>query len=75
MLLVYNDCPAVCLLCTSSYESVGQPSRMSSIIAGIPLFMSRIIAVMSSIYCNYFGARHLICDDYTAIFTTLHNGF
>ena len=26
---------------------------------------------MSRIYCNYFGARHLIGDDYTAILLLL----
>ena len=33
--------------------------------------MSRIIAVMSRIYCDYFGARHLIGDDFTAILLLL----
>ena len=33
---------------------------------------------MSRIYCNYFGARHLIGDDYTAILllhTTVSDDF
>ena len=35
----------------------------------------RKIAVKSRIYCDYFGARHLIGDDYTAILLLLRNGF
>ena len=38
----------------------------------------RIIAIMSRIYCDYFGARYLIGDDYTAIlllYTTVFNDF
>ena len=33
------------------------------------------IAALSRICCDYFGARHLIGDDYTAILLLLQNGF
>ena len=38
----------------------------------------RKIAVMSRIYCDYFGALHLIGDDYTAtllLLTTVSDDF
>ena len=33
--------------------------------------LSQCTAVMSGIYCDYFGARHLIGDDHTAILLLL----
>ena len=46
-------------------------SRIIAVLSRTTAVNRRIIAVMSRIYCDYFGARHLIDDDYTAILLLL----
>ena len=61
------------LLAYHCYESDNRSSESHSCSSH-----SRIIAVMNRIYCDYFGARHLIGDDYTAIlllYTTVSDDF
>ena len=53
-------------------------SRIVAVLSRTATAHRRIIAVMSRIYCDYFGARHLIGDDYTAIlllYTTIFDDF
>ena len=42
-------------------------SRIIAVLSRKTAVNRRVIAVMSSIYCDYFGACQLIGDDYTAI--------
>ena len=46
-------------------------SRIITVLSRKIAVNRRKIAVMSRIYCYYFGARHLIGDDYTAILLLL----
>ena len=46
-------------------------SRIIAVLSRTAAAHRRIIAVMSRIYCDYFGLRHLIGDDYTAILLLL----
>ena len=46
-------------------------SRIIAVLSRKTAVNRKIIAVMSRIYCDYFGARHLIGDDYTAILLLL----
>ena len=53
-------------------------SRIIAVLSRTAAAHSRIIAVMSRIYCDYFGARHFIGDDFTAILllhTTVSDDF
>ena len=53
-------------------------SRIIAVLSRTAAAHRSIIAVMSRIYCEYFGARHLIGDDYTAIlllYTTVSDDF
>ena len=49
-------------------------SRIIAVLSRIAAAHRRIIAVMSRIYWDYFGARHLTGDGYIAIYIP-HNGF
>ena len=50
-------------------------SRILAVLSRTAAVHRRIIAVISSIYSDYFGARHLIGDDYTAILLLLTTVF
>ena len=53
-------------------------SRIIEVMSRTAEVNRQLIAVMSRIYCDYFGAHHLIDDDYTAIlllYTTVSNDF
>ena len=46
-------------------------SRIIAVLSRTAAVHRKKIAVMSHIYCDYFGARHLIGDDFTAILPLL----
>ena len=46
-------------------------SRIIAVLSRKIAVHGRKIAVMNRIYCDYFGARHLIDDDYAAILLLL----